>query len=538
MITTMPPTRRRQSRTGLFDLATFQQLAEPLDVRLESREGSKTSVLPLEPGSLSNSDVPGNGYSKDDVLRLEQDLGEYFGPGSYQISLLDTEGNTMAWVTSPSEERGSPPVRPSNPPRRESPVRRYRYRDYDDYEPDDRWRRRSRYYDPPQQQQQTSQSAEVAAVIARMEQKIQATELQAQARAQQAQFEKLLETAERRHQEEIRMMRDQLEKVKDTKPSEVDSMSKLVLQALPIIAPLLLDRNKGNSATEEMLRNELRELKGTLEKQRDQAALDGLNQSWRTELDGVKNLLAQNGDHKQAEILRFMMESANRSSAEQLAAMSKNQITPTEMVQLLATLQQQNKPSVEPLEMMVGLLDIMERLGPSSSPITEILGTLGGLAGQAFQSKAQVEVAKASAAGGPTVQPIPQQALNGPPQEMPTQPVTGSPIEAKVLELVQRLQQDATLYEETHPDWTEAEEAPEEPGLSPWDAAEKVAEAASQLKIAGPAAGQIGVGLLTLFEDQRFGDMVDHLLPKSSEPYKATFVQHLEEMANAQTATN
>ncbi len=128
----MPPTKKQKAMTDeyKFDVARLQAMQVPLAVRVVQLRGTAEVPYPVPPGSLSRNNQEGTGYTREEVQRLESDLGPKFGGGHYVIAVVDANGETMKWkilldhgifakkeVPIPQPPLGSSPVMqtPSNP---------------------------------------------------------------------------------------------------------------------------------------------------------------------------------------------------------------------------------------------------------------------------------------------------------------------------------------------------------------------------------------------------------------------------------------
>lgn len=77
-----------------IDLAKLQKMAEPITVRIVRRKNNSKEPITL-PGK--NDGAPGTGFSRDDILSLENYILESAGGGYYLGQLTDADGGTIEW---------------------------------------------------------------------------------------------------------------------------------------------------------------------------------------------------------------------------------------------------------------------------------------------------------------------------------------------------------------------------------------------------------------------------------------------------------
>lgn len=92
----MAPSVKTRPQPTPFDQARLQTLTEPLTMRIERVKGNAYQVMPLP--VRDGYAAPGQGFSQEEVMGIEQWTVGTFGGGTYKFTATDSAGEQMTWT--------------------------------------------------------------------------------------------------------------------------------------------------------------------------------------------------------------------------------------------------------------------------------------------------------------------------------------------------------------------------------------------------------------------------------------------------------
>jgi hypothetical protein len=555
-----------------FDVKKLQAMQVPLSVRAVAVRGDTQMPLNIPPGALSQNQAAGTGYTREEVTQLEQELGKNYGGGHYEIGVVDANGQDMKWrimlapelypgnrklpTAPPQIPMGSTPPPPQQTQAPQVPMGSLQV-SYPQpgsftlhpqpaqsagwtppappnipgwpYPPP--WPPPSPYpfwppppVAPPPQPNSNSETRQHEMTLMRME------------------FQQSLNTAITAVKDEFRVLAEKLVQPPPPPPPPKEGLIdvlKLAAPFAPQIFNYLANRPSKEDPATGILKEELRGLRESVQRQEERRAHDAERQQMMQAVEQVKDTTL-----RQLEELKASVQ--DRASAGQVGVLDRvidafrgfatNNPTPQGLqmndIVSLMTLMKQESGKTGDLRETLGLFrELAESFSggePSLGP--KVLDTVQGVMNQVIQAKAMQQVQR-----GPMWQPPPPVAipqgtaaanpgLAGPP---PTVPMPPSGLEAMISGAVHELRTGAQQFVDSAGKL----------GLPPKKAAESTRDAAERLRTLN-----IKMDLRTLFEEAKFGELTRRLFRISDElletwqTYMDEYIATLEELTQMEAA--
>ena len=335
-----------------FDLPKLQKMQEPITVRVEKVKGSQKMPITL-PGN--NGGSPGTGYSRDDVLNVEQFVQELAGGGFYEGYATDPSGTEIEWTfgwdpryfpeKSPSGFDAMPPPAPVQAPQSQQSQGPVPHVGFGSNNPN--W---LQAFVPPQttpvmppaattypwpawngwsNQQQfggvpTATPRPQSSGERERERDLEQRLRQQEMAAAQAQYQQQIDRIQMAHTTELSKMREELRRTQEKPRGESDEVKELRAQ---------LAQQQQDRRYEEMMRQQ-------------QEMMRQMQQQTQAQIDAIVNKLAADNNKGESEQVRLLREEQRRAE-ERMERMEADRRHREEMAALRSELNKGPDPMIE-----------------------------------------------------------------------------------------------------------------------------------------------------------------------------------------------